>query len=228
MSSELWFSLFILAKLGAINKKIEISSTKFSKEISASQQTASRRIIELEKLGWISREPHGTGHYLQITKSGNNQLKDVYNILGSIFEPKQKSIEIEGELFTGMEEGGYYVSREGYKKQFIKKLGFKDIYPGTLNLELTTEEDIKNRKILLDRKDLGIVIEGFKNKDRTYGNVICFKCKVNEKIDGALLEIERTHHKETVIEIIAPFHIRTALNIKDGDKVKIRVFLNNF
>ncbi|NVM02465.1 MAG: CTP-dependent riboflavin kinase [Candidatus Helarchaeota archaeon] len=226
MSSELWFSLFILAKLGAIYKKIEISSTKFAKEISASQQTASRRIIELEKLGWISREPHGTGHYLQISKKGQDQLKDVYYVLSKFFEPELKSIEIEGELFTGMEEGGYYVSREGYKKQFLEKLGFKDIYPGTLNLKLTKEEDIKNRKILLDRKDLGIAIKGFKNKDRTYGDVICYKCKVNEKIDGALLAIERTHHEETVIEIIAPVYLRDALNIKDGDNVKIKVFLN--
>ncbi|MFX0136338.1 MAG: DUF120 domain-containing protein [Candidatus Hodarchaeota archaeon] len=226
MSSELWFSLFILAKLGATYKKIEISSTKFAKEISASQQTASRRIIELEKLGWISREPHGTGQYIQITRKGQNQLIDVYNVLRRVFEPKPKFIEIEGELFTGIEEGGYYVSREGYKKQFLEKLGFEDIYPGTLNLKLTAEEDFKKRKILLDRTDLGISIKGFKNKDRTYGDVICYKCKVNNKIDGALLAIERTHHEESVIEIISPIYLRDALKIKDGDRVRIKVFLN--
>ncbi|MFX1453015.1 MAG: DUF120 domain-containing protein [Promethearchaeota archaeon] len=227
MNSELWFSLFILAKLGAINKKIELSSTKFAKEISASQQTASRRIIELEKLGWISREPHGTGQYIEITQKGQNQLKKTYDVLHKIFEPEPQIIEIEGELFEGMGEGGYYVSHEGYKKQFLKKLDFNDIYPGTLNLKLINEENIQKRKILLDKKESGIKIHGFKNKDRTYGDVTCYKCKVNDSIDGALLAIQRTsYHQESVIEIIAPIYLRDALNIKNGDIIRIKVFLN--
>jgi len=226
LSGELWFSLFVLAKLNAINEKIEMSTKKFAKKISASQQTASRRLIDLEKEGLISREPHGTGHYIKITKKGQVKLKEVYDELKAIFEVKQKFIEIEGELFSGMEEGGYYVTREGYKKQFLKKLGFQDIYPGTLNLKLTIDEDIKNRKIIRNRKDLGIHIKGFKNENRTYGDVTCYKCIIEEKVPGALLEIERTHWEESVIEIISPFYLREKLKIKDGDKVKVKIFLN--
>jgi len=226
LSSDVWFSLFVLAKLNAINEKIEISSKSFAKKISTSQQTASRRIIELEKLGWIIREPRGTGHYIKITEKGCQKLQEVYNVLKNIFEKKFKSIIIVGELFSGMEEGGYYVTREGYLKQFLSKLGFKKIYAGTLNLKLNTKEDIENRKLIRSRKDFGIHIEGFKNENRTYGPVVCYKCIIENKVPGALLEIERTHWEETVIEIISPFYLRDKLNIKDGDKVKVKVFLN--
>jgi riboflavin kinase len=227
LSSELWFTLFILAKLSAINEKIEISSKQLAKEISTSQQTASRRIIELEKLGWIIREPRGTGHSIKITREGQEELKKVHNDLKAIFEKALKTVEIEGELFSGMEEGGYYVTREGYKKQFLEKLGFKEIYPGTLNLKLKTEENIKNRKIILDNKSFGIKIDGFKNEDRTYGPVTCFKCVVNGKIHGALLEIERTHWEENVVEIISPIYIRGELKINDGDRVKVKIFISD-
>lgn len=226
MSSELWFSLFILAKLGAKNKKIEISSINFAKDIQASQQTASRRIIELEKLNWIIRKPSGKSQFIQITEKGQEKLKEVFEVLKNIFEKEQRFIEIEGELFQGMGEGGYYVTREAYKNQFLEKLGFSDLYPGTLNLRLTSKEALKNRELLLKEKSAGIQIQGFKNESRTYGPVICFKCLINDKIQGAVLNIKRTHHEENVIEIISPTYLREVLELKDGDRVNIKVYLN--
>ncbi|MCP8316290.1 MAG: DUF120 domain-containing protein, partial [archaeon] len=75
-------------------------------------------------------------------------------------------MEIEGELFSGLEEGAYYVSLENYRRQFIDKLGF-DPYIGTLNLKLTSSKDRKLRHELEHYS--GISIDGFKNEHRTYG-----------------------------------------------------------
>jgi len=137
-------------------------------------------------------------------------------------------IVLPGPYLGGMEEGGYYVTREGYKIQFLEKLGFRDIYPGTLNLKIISEEAIKKRRKILEKKDLSIRINGFKNEDRTYGPVICYRCLINNKIEGALLEIERTHWEENVIEIISSVYLRDALKLKDGDLVKIKVFFLAF
>ena len=55
------------------------------------------------------------------------------------------SVTLEGTVFTGLGEGAYYISKEAYRKQFTEKLGFEP-YPGTLNLKLSTDYDIKTRR----------------------------------------------------------------------------------
>ena len=52
---------------------------------------------------------------------------------------KQKEIEMNGALETGLGEGGYYISKKGYMTQFEKKLGWKP-FEGTFNLRLKEEE----------------------------------------------------------------------------------------
>ena len=228
MDSDILFSLYLLAKQNALNEKIEMSSKNFAELISASQQTASRRIIKLEKEGLINRDMRGTSQFIIITKKGQKILEEVYLDLKEIFEKLPKVIEIEGKLFEGLGEGGYYVTKEGYKKQFLENLKFNDIYAGTLNLELVSEDAIKNWKYVRDFNELKIKIKGFKNKDRTYGDVYCYKCMIENQYRGAVLDIVRTSHiKETKIEIISPVYLRGKLKLKNGDIVKIKILLNS-
>ena len=44
-----------------------------------------------------------------------------------------------GTLETGLGEGGYYISKEGYMKQFNKKLNWQP-FKGTFNLRLNDDE----------------------------------------------------------------------------------------
>jgi len=131
---------------------------------------------------------------------------------------------IEGIVFSGLGEGAYYVTREPYRKQFIEKLGF-DPYPGTLNLKLTSWYDAHLRRELEEQP--GIEIPGFKNENRTYGPVKCFPARINGKEKGAVILALRTHYDSSVIEIIAPSYLRNTLKLKDGNKVKVEVFLEN-
>jgi riboflavin kinase len=105
--------------------------------------------------------------------------------------------------------------------QIIEKLGF-DPYPGTLNLKLTDSSDIYFRDVLSHRA--GILIKGFSDGKRTYGSVKAFKAKVRG-IDAAVLLIERTHYGRDILEVIAPVNLRQALNLKDGDRVSVEVYL---
>jgi riboflavin kinase len=131
------------------------------------------------------------------------------------------SVTLEGTVFTGLGEGAYYISKEYYMKQFIEKLGF-DPFPGTLNLKLTTEYDLKTKSELESYP--AVEIQGFKNEDRTFGLVKCYPAKIGNKIKGALVLALRSHYDASVLEIIAPVCLRKQLNLKDGNKVKVEVF----
>ena len=152
-------------------------------------------------------------------KPGARVYEASSDVLKKIFE-KEESFIIRGRVFSGLGEGRYYVSLEGYRKQFIEKLGF-DPYPGTLNIKIQKEELYFRRR--LDGEE-GILIKGFTTKDRTFGDVKAFKCRVGE-IKGAVVIPQRTHYPIDVLEIIAPVRLRDVLNLKDGDFVEVEVYL---
>ncbi len=119
-----------------------------------------------------------------------------------------------------MGEGAYYISQEHYRRQFIEKLGF-DPYPGTLNLKMTTEYDIKTSSEL--EAYPAIEIEGFQDENRTYGSVHCYPSIIENGEKGALISALRSHYDDSVLEVIAPIFLRKRLGLKDGHKVKVEV-----
>jgi len=224
LDEALWFTLFTLARMGAQLKTLEISSTTLGKKMNVSQQTASRRLQQLEEKGWLSREITRKGQFVRLTDQGMNILLEIYLWLQTIFDKKPSALIIEGELFSGMREGGYYISEEGYKHQFKEKLGFEP-YPGTLNLKLKSRSDLQAKKTLQSYP--GIIIKPFENKGRTFGSVKCFKTLINDKEEGAVLLIQRTHYGEDVLEVISPEYLREKMKLKDGEKIRLKIFLTH-
>jgi riboflavin kinase len=217
-----FFILYRLAEMGACSKTVKISTSALARTLGLSQQSVSRRLIEMERKGLIQRTVTGGGSLIRISELGENYLRGIYLGLGAIFEGKPQSITVEGRVFSGLGEGAYYVSKEMYRKQFIEKLGF-DPYPGTLNLKISSEQNAK-LKAKLDAYP-GIEIEGFKNRDRTYGSVKCFRAIIEGKEQGAVVLALRSHYGKDVIEIIAPEYLRGRLGLRDGDKVRVEVFV---
>ena len=222
-----WFALYQLCKHIEHRQTINISSVEFGKLLNLSQQTASRRISDLENLGWIKRKIEKKTQKIVLTKKGSDVMLLMYKNLKNILE----KIVIIGTVQSGMKEGAYYVSIKGYYDQFQEKLGFLP-YKGTLNLELNnTNIDLLREKL----KNLKpVVIAGFKddNSERTYGVVHCYNCSISridnpeEKIKAAILDIKRTHHKKNIIEILAEPYLRDYFNLKDGDKLIIELNSN--
>ncbi|RLF10854.1 MAG: riboflavin kinase, partial [Thermoprotei archaeon] len=206
--------------LGGVKHPVIINSAVFGRAQGLSQQTASRRLIELERRGLIRREVLRRGQAVMLTEKGLRELREVYLELKRVFEGEVASLTVVGEVFTGMGEGAYYVSREGYKRQFVAKLGF-DPYPGTLNLRLRDAQSLRSRELLDHFK--GIEIEGFSDGDRTYGPVKCFRATINGRVEGALVMATRTHYGKDVVEFIAPVNVRRMLSLKDGDVVKAEI-----
>ena len=125
-----------------------------------------------------------------------------------------KKIALNSTIIRGLGEGAYFMSMQHYQKEIKKKLGF-NAYPGTLNLKVD-----KTQMDLL--KNLApIKINGYKSGDKIFGGASCYKAKI-KRIDGSIIVPDLTKHKN-VIEFIASVHIKSKLNLKEGDKVKIEL-----
>ena len=119
---------------------------------------------------------------------------------------------ISGVVSIGLGEGAYFISMPHYKNEIRKKLGF-DAYPGTLNLK------VEGNQINLLKKNKPIKINGIKKNNRIFGQVDCYRAKINN-INGSIIIPHLTKHKN-IIEFIAPVHLKTKLRLKNGDKIKI-------
>jgi len=215
------YMLLKLAEMGAYRRTAKISTEYLAGKLGFSQQTASRYLIELERKGWIQRNITPEGSLIRIEELGVKELQKLYSSLKSLVEKSYPpSVTLEGEVFTGLGEGAYYISKENYRKQFTEKLGF-DPYPGTLNLKLTADYDIKTRMEL--EAYPAIEVTGFKNEDRSFGLVKCYPVVIDNKVKGALVTALRSHYDVSVLEIIAPACLRKQLNLKDGNKVKVEI-----
>lgn len=209
-------SLKKLALLGAHSKPLEISSIEFASHIDSSPQTAARRLKSLEDGKLISRQMLHGGQLISITKNGIAALQKEFNEYSEIFSGNGSIKVMRGKLVTGLGEGQYYISLEGYRRQFREKLGF-DPYPGTLNIKLDANSIDVRKTISADIK-----ISGFTAHNRTFGSGTCFNVRISE-IKGAVITPERTHYPEDIIEVIAPVNLRHYLGIDDGSTVDVEV-----
>lgn len=116
---------------------------------------------------------------------------------------------MRGKILSGLGQGQYFISREGYSSQFVEKLGFIP-FPGTLNVLL--EEPFPT-----ERKT--IRIEGFAEEGRTFGECRCYRIKING-MQAAVVRPEKSRYPVELIEVIAAVKLR-ALGLEDGDPVEV-------
>lgn len=207
-----------LALLGGTKRPVRVSSGEFAQALGASQQAASATLLELLKLGLIKREITSRKQHITLTDAGVAALAREHQELNRIFDPHQV-VEIDGIVSSGLGEGAYYMAKDGYAKQFETHLGSRPI-PGTLNLKLEGDELAKMQMLEAAK---GIEIAGFAEKDRSFGGAKLFRCEIDGTEGGVVMPL-RTHHHDTM-EIIARKHLRKTLKLKDGDKLRVKVFV---
>lgn len=127
------------------------------------------------------------------------------------FLDESRSGTLRGRVVSGLGEGQHFISREGYLKQFREKLGFEP-FPGTLNIKLDCPFDPTSRP--------AIKIEGFQDEGRAFGKCSCYRVKVKE-IKAVIVRPERSGHSPDLVEVIAPFSLRSSLGLADGDEVML-------
>lgn len=178
-------------------------------------------MVDLERQGYIERHPASQGTQIKVTPSGHAILETLYLSLKQLLQEQQRVLEFDGVLVSGLGEGGYYVQLQGYREQFAQKLGFTP-YPGTLNLRLTADHFWVKKEL---ESLPAILITSFQTQRRTFGQVKCFRATINNSVEGAIILINRTHHDDRIIEIIAPQNLRQTLKLTEGSRVHVSISL---
>ena len=217
-------TLIELLSKGARHNFVEVTTTLLGKGIGRSQQSASKHLLDLETSGYIERLKKGQRFAVKVTDKGYSEIQSLFLSLRTALESAPEAMDFEGKVISGMGEGAYYMSLEGYRIQFREKLGYEP-YPGTLNVRLTDQIYMNGRLEL--GKHPSIFINGFSDGTRTYGWVKCYRATINDgAIDNAaVLVLERTHYDDSMLEVIGPISIKQTAGIKNGDRIKVQVRL---
>lgn len=209
-----------MALLGGVNDYIAISSRELGELLDISQQSASKKILELLSSGLIERDLGARRQRIRLSEKGFEMLRREYSDYQRIFEMKDHLV-IEGIVISGIGEGQYYVNQAEYLNQFHDKLSFKP-FEGTLNVKVSDSD--KSKLDILSKTD-GIKIAGFEKEGRTFGDVKAFQAKVRN-MECAVVLPSRSHYKN-VIELMCKYHLRRTLGLQDGDKVEVVISLTN-
>ncbi|MDR2944422.1 MAG: DUF120 domain-containing protein [Methanosarcinales archaeon] len=206
-----------LALLGCHQKPIKISVKELETDLEASHKTISRNLKFLEEQGLVVRELTPSGQMILISASGMKLLSKEFADYKKIFSVKEH-ISLDGTIVSGLGEGQYYISIDGYMAQFKEKLGFTP-FPGTLNVRIK-EHCFDLRKKMAEFPY--IKIDGFSDGQRTFGASDCYPAIILG-IRCFIIVPERTHYQIDLLEIIAPVKMREVLKLKDGDEIKVTV-----
>src|SRR5207302_11109134 len=101
--------------MGAYQRNVPYSTSLIAKSIGVSQQAASRRLIEMERLGLLSRSAERRTQTVRLTKEGLDSLTQMYRVLRSAVEASRAEVEINAVVFSGLSDGAYYMGMEGYR-----------------------------------------------------------------------------------------------------------------
>ena len=129
---------------------------------------------------------------------------------------KKGSYTFHGRVFSGSGRGAYYVGHPEYVKRFRKLLGYAP-FPGTLNVRMDSEKDIRQRRLLRLRGE-GLRIEEFRVAGERFSSVNCLKGQLVEQA-VALLIVAITEYDDSVLELVSPVNLREKLRLQDGSAV---------
>ena len=128
-----------------------------------------------------------------------------------------EQLEITGKIICGAGEGAYFTQIAWVQQQCAEKLGFKP-YPGTLNLEIS-EEFLRAVESLDQKKTIELI-----SPDPKFCNAMVFQVSLGDISGAIILPEEKVRiHPKNIIEIIAPLNLKAALNVDDGDFIKLKI-----
>ncbi len=130
---------------------------------------------------------------------------------------EREEIELKGKVTSGVGEGKFFLSLEGYRKQLKEKFSMEP-FEGTLNVEIY-EDYLEDYDDLKEKQ--GIMLQGFEKDGKSFGQVKCFDCTIDDT-DCLLIMPEITRY-DNVAEIISEYELRDKLELEDEDKVELKI-----
>ena len=127
--------------------------------------------------------------------------------------------ELLGRLASGSGQGKHFTRLDWARRQFLDKLGI-DPFPGTINLIVDDWESMKVWNRL--KGTPGVRIDN-PNDGPHDCDARCNPVSIDGLIDGAIVLPEVAGYSPVQIEIIAAMGVRDALDIDDGDSLRLEI-----
>ena len=129
-------------------------------------------------------------------------------------------VDLECEVVRGCGEGALYVKKDYYFSLLRSLLGLEP-FPGTLNLNLISP--IKNYSELCSICKPSFKLETIHLSSTRLGGVIAWYGLLMN-IPCLIIRPMLSRHRANIIEVIASMNLRNKLKLKDGSRIKLRIF----
>jgi riboflavin kinase, archaea type len=123
-------------------------------------------------------------------------------------------MRVRGKVIAGVGESGKFLAIDWVNKEVCKKFNFTP-FCGTLNIEVI---DPAIQRILISQNADRITScqEGF-------CDAVIAKGTIKGRYECGVIIPLVEGYPENVLEIVAPVHLKSALNINDGDEVELQL-----
>jgi riboflavin kinase, archaea type len=118
----------------------------------------------------------------------------------------------EGKVVSGKRAGKKFLELPWVRRQIQEKLDFIP-YAGTLNLQLSKEEEVKRKQL---EENKGIIIEP---KPGYYPGAL-FRAKIDDVVCAVVLPCI-PKYPSSVLEVISPVYLRGKFGLEDGCVVSL-------
>ena len=122
---------------------------------------------------------------------------------------------LKGKIATGKSSSSKNLKKNDADMTIAKRMGFSELYPGTLNIELYQPYPIK--------RDYDGYIEESEYNDREWIKLV--RCRFNgvKCIIVHCKDHDRVGTFKRRIELMSPYNLRENFNLSDGHEVKVEV-----
>jgi riboflavin kinase, archaea type len=128
---------------------------------------------------------------------------------------KGESLKVSGTVVAGLGESASFLAIPWVNSQVVRILGFSP-YCGTLNIDVQDPEIQKILKKLCDERILP-------EKEGFCDGLVCGGTIAGRYPCGVILPLV-PGYPENILEVVAPVHLKEALQIEDGDGVEVELF----
>ena len=134
---------------------------------------------------------------------------------------RRTTIKIKGKIVEGLGEGGKFTRIPWVRNQLMSKLSI-DPFPGTLNLEISGRDDLKNLETLRWMEAIEIIPE-----DPSFCRGKCYLAFLGGRLRGAVVVPDVPDYPKNKIELISGQNIKETLSVNTGDFLEVEILLES-